>query len=223
MSEGDGGDRLVTMLRYLGSGHDPQNFPGTPAEKLGLIRTARARGLVAWSKVRGRYVLTRIGWREAMPRRGFGLASLAVSTAIGAVIGAGALAVLWLPADASHPVGRQLPAPMSRSVDPRGGLRMPKVFTNQVPSSQHDTPMEPAQVAPKLQTDPVPTTQPDTPMEPARVAEQPVPAQPSATATPTGAEPAAVKKPRHKTAKVQTYRRTWAGANNLYRDERYVR
>ena len=99
---------------------------------------------------------------------------------------------------------------------------MPKVFTNQVPSSQHDTPMEPAQVAPKLQTDPVPTTQPDTPMEPARVAEQPARAQPSATVTPTGAKQAAVKKPRHNTAQARTYR-TWAGANNSYRDERYVR
>ena len=198
------------MLRHLGSGHRLQNFPGTTAEKLGLMRTASARGLIAWRKARGRYELTRVGWRRVKPRRGFGLASVVVCAPIGAVIGVGALAALWLPADASHrPAGRQAPALVSSPVDPGGGPRTP-------PQTARASP-----VAPKVQTDPVPTAQPDTLMEPARVAEQPVPAQPSATATPTGAKQAAVKKSRHKTTQARTYR-TWAGANS-YRDERYVR
>jgi hypothetical protein len=214
MSEGDDRDKIDTMLRHIGIGQGPQDFPGTQAEKLGLIRVAGARGLVAWSKARGRYELTSLGWRQAGPRRGFGLASLAISTAIGAVIGASALGVLWLPADASHhSVGRQAKAPISRPVDTNGGLPTPPQTASLLPA------------VPKVQTDPVPTAQP-IPTEPARVAEQPVPTQPSATATPTGTKHAAVKKPRHKTAQARTYR-TWAGANspraNLYRDERYVR
>jgi len=203
MSEGDGEDRLVTMLRHLGVGHDPQDFPGTPNEKLGLIRTAVARGLVAWSKARDRYELTSLGWRHAIPRRAFGPASLAVSTAIGAVIGAATLAVLWLPADASHhPVGRQVKAPISRPVDANGGLQTAGALP----------------AVPAVQTDPVPGAQPDIPMEPARVAEQPVSEQPIAAA-PTSTRQAAVKKSRHKTVRARTYR-TWAWANS-YRDDRY--
>jgi hypothetical protein len=175
--------------------------------------------------------MTRVGWRQATPRREFGSASLVVCTSIGAVIGAGALADLLLP-DASHrPAGRPAPAPVSGPVDPSGGRGTPpqtasaspvapKVDTDRVPSAHLDAPMKPAQVAPKVQTDPVPTAQPDAPMEPARIAEQPVPEQPSATATPTVAKQAAVKKSRHKTGRAQTYR-TWASANS-YRDERYA-
>jgi len=206
MSEDDGGDRLASLLRHLGVGHDAQDFPGTPTEKLGLIRTAGARGLVAWSKTRGRYELTSLGWRQATPRRGFGLASLAVSTAIGAVIGAGALSVLWLPADASHhPVGRQTKAPISRPVDANGGLRTPPQTASVVP-------------AVLVQNDPAQNAQIDTPMEPARTAEQPVPEQPIAAA-PTSTKQAAVKKSRHKTVRARTYR-TWAWATS-YRDDRY--
>jgi hypothetical protein len=204
----DAGGQIDTMLRHLGSGHDFQNFPGTTAEKLGLMRTANARGLIAWSKARGRYELTRIGWRQVAPRQGVGLASLVVCTSIGAMIGAGALAALWLPDDASHrPAGRQPPAPVSRLVDPGGGLRT----SPQTASASF--------VAPKAKIDPVPTAQPDTPMEPARVAEQPVPEQPIAAA-PTSTKQAAVKKSRHKTVRARTYR-TWAWANS-YRDERYA-
>jgi hypothetical protein len=227
------GSQIDTMLRHLGRGRDLQDFPGTADEKLALILTAAARGLIAWSTARGRFELTPIGLRQETPRRGSGSASLVVGTTVGATIAVGALAALWLPADASHhPDGRQAPAPVSRPVEPGGGLRIPpqtaspqpvapKVFTDQVPSARHDTPIEPAQVAAKLQTEPIPTTQPDTPVEPARVAEQPVPAQPSATATPPKTKQAAVKKPRHKASRAQTYR-TWAGTNS-YRDERYVR
>ena len=249
----DPGGQIDTVLRHLGSGHDFESFPGTTDEKLGLMLTASARGLVAWSKARRRFELTPVGWHQLAPRRGFGLAPLAVCMSIGAVIGAGALAAVWLPADASHSLaGRQVSAPVSRPVDPGGGLRTPpqtasaspvapKLHTDQVPTAQPDTPMEPAQVATKVQTNPVPTAQPDTPMEsaqvptkgqtdpeptgqpdtpmePARVAEQPVPEQPIAAA-PTSTKQGAVKKSRHKTVRARTYR-NWASANP-YRDDRY--
>jgi len=224
----DAGSQVDTMLRHLGSGRDLQDFPGTADEKLALTLSAAARGLIAWKPARGRFELTPIGLRPQTPRRGSGSASLVVATTVGAAMAAGALAILWLPVDASHrPAALQAPAPVSRPVDPGGELRIPPQTASaspvapQVPGAQHDTPTEPAQAAPKVETDTVPTAQPDIPMEPAKVAEQPVPAQPSATATPPTTKQAAVKKPRHKTSRAQTYR-TWAGANS-YRDERYVR
>jgi hypothetical protein len=229
------GHDIDTVLRLLGSGHDLQNFPGTAAEKLALMRTANARGLIAWSKARGRYKLTRAGRREVEPKRGVGLASLVVCTSMGVVIGAGALAAgalgaHWLPADASHhPAGQQAPAPVSRPVDPGGGLRTPpqmsgappgapKVLTDQVPTAQPDAAVGPARAVPKVQPDPVPTAPSDAPMEPARVAEQPVPEQPIAAA-PTSTKQAPVKKSRHKTVRARTHP-TWASTNS-YRDERY--
>ncbi len=204
----DSADPIDAMLRHLGSGHDLQNFPGTTAEKLGLMRTAGARGLIAWSKARGRYELTRVGWRHVTPRRGFGPAFLVVSTTIGAVIGAGALAALWLSADASHrSVGRQATAPVSRPVVANGGL---------------DTPLQTASAspaAPVVQQYPAPSAQLGSPTEPARVAEQPVPEEPSAEAAPTATKQAAVKRSRHKTSSARTHR-TWAWANS-HRDDRY--
>jgi hypothetical protein len=193
----------------LANRHDLQNFPGTAAEKLVLMRTANARGLIAWSKARGRYKLTRAGWREVAPKRGVGLASLVVCTSMGVVIGAGALAAgalgaHWLPADASHrPAGQQAPAPVSRPVDPGGGLRTPpqmsgappgapKVLTDQVPAAQPDAPVKPAQVAPKFQTDPIPTAQPDAPVGPARAAPKVQPDPPTAPQPYTPMEPVRV-------------------------------
>jgi hypothetical protein len=193
------------MLRHLGTGCDLQNFPGTTVEKLGLMRTAGARGLIAWSKARGRYELTRTGWRKVMPRRGFGVATLVVSTTIGAVIGAGALAVLWLPADASHrAVGRQPTTPVSRPVDANGGPHTPLETASASPA------------APGLQEYPAPTL--GSPTEPAKVAEQAVPEEPRAEAVPT-VTTQAIKKSRHKTTRARTHR-TWAWSNP-YRDDRY--
>src|SRR5262249_7393159 len=117
------GSQIDTMLRHLGSGHDLQDFPGTADEKLALILTAAARGLIAWSKARGRFELTPIALRPETPTRGSGSASLVVGTSIAAVIAAGALAALWLPVDASHRAAAlQAPAPVSRAVDPGGEL-----------------------------------------------------------------------------------------------------
>ena len=129
--------KLDAMLRHLGSGHDPQNFPGTRYEQLALIHTACGRGLVEWQEERARYALTPTGSRRLAPRRWLSLASLAAGTAIGATIGAGALAVVWLPGDAAHrTVGPQTIASASLAVphDPAAG-------------AQPDTPAAPAKVA----------------------------------------------------------------------------
>src|SRR5215469_8014990 len=96
----DGG-QIDTTPRRLGSGYDLQNFPGTTAEKLGLMRTTSVRGPISWSKGRDPYELTSIGFRRRSR-----VASLVVCTSIATVIGANALADLLLP-DASHrPAGR---------------------------------------------------------------------------------------------------------------------
>jgi len=96
---------LDAMLRHLGSGHDLREFPGTTTEKLALTRTAGARGLIEWRKRRARYELTSSGWNALMPKRRFGVASLIISAGTGAVAAVVAMAVFWLPADASRPRG----------------------------------------------------------------------------------------------------------------------
>jgi len=212
------GSQIDTMLRHLGSGRDLQDFPGTADEKLALILTAAASGLIAWSTARGRFELTPIGLRRETPRRGSGSASLVVATTVGAAIAAGALAALWLPADASHhPDGRQAPAPVSRPVDPGGGLRtlpqtasaspvlpqtasvspvVPKVYNDQVPSARRDTPMEPAHpiaqpVAPTKPAEVAPKVQTD----PAPIA-QPIPTEPTRVAEqPVPEQPSATATP----------------------------
>jgi hypothetical protein len=127
--------KLDAMLRHLGSGHDPQNFPGTRYEQLALIHTACSRGLVEWQEERARYELTPTGSRRLAPRRWLSLASLAAGTAIGATIGAAALAVVWLPGDAAHrAVGPQASASLAAPHDP-------------APGAQPDTPAAPAKVA----------------------------------------------------------------------------
>lgn len=90
------------MLRHLAGGRDPRDFPGTPSQRLALVRTADARGLIAWRKAPARYEVTAAGWSRLAPRPHFGLPSLLLSTAIGAVIGAASLAIVWLPDDRSH-------------------------------------------------------------------------------------------------------------------------
>jgi hypothetical protein len=174
MRASDDRTRIDAVLRHLGCGQDFRDFPGTASEKLALVRTAASRGLIAWQKARGRYELTSIGWSELTPRRRFTLVSMMASTAIGAAVGAAALAILWLPADASHrAVARQATAPVSRPADADGGVRTPA---------------------------PPPQTAPAAPAEPAKVADQPVPEQPSAEAAPTEVKQATVKKTRRKTA-----------------------
>lgn len=100
MNRQDEGAHIDAMLGHLGSGRDICHFPGTATEKVALVRTARARGLIVWRKTRARYELTPIGWIRLAPRPRFGVASLIVSTAVGAIVGGAALAAFtWLPAD----------------------------------------------------------------------------------------------------------------------------
>jgi hypothetical protein len=88
--------KIDSVLRHLAAGEDITDFPGTKYENLALVRTAVRRGLISWDGEGNRYTLTPAGWSELAPRR-FGLPSLMASTAIGAAIGAAALALLWLP------------------------------------------------------------------------------------------------------------------------------
>jgi hypothetical protein len=217
MNKNDGRAQMDAMLRHLGCGQDLRDFPGTKIEILALTRTAGSRGLIAWQKARGRYELTPIGWSQLTPRRQFGLASLMVSTVIGATVGAAALAVLWLPVDVSHHsirgqstasvsfLEKPIAALASRSADV--GVRSPA--PPQRASASQDAPSAVAH-------DLGPSAAPGNPIEPPMVADQPVPEQPSAEADPTSVKQAAVKKSRRKTAhrrrKEQTGP-TWAYAN----------
>jgi len=97
--------QINAMLRHLGCGGDLREFPASTNERVALVRTAGARGLIAWRKTRARYELTSSGWDELMPRRRFGIPSLIISAATGGMAGVIAVAVFWLPADASRPRG----------------------------------------------------------------------------------------------------------------------
>lgn len=187
---------MDALLRHLGCGQDLHEFPGTKFETLALTEAAGRRGLIAWRETSGRYELTPIGLSKLAPRR-FGLASLMVSTAIGATIGAVALAVLWLPAGASNgSVRAQSAALFSRSQD----------------------------APPAIARDPGPGAAPAHPIEPPKVAEQPVPEQPGAEADPAGVKQAAVNKPRRKTAHRRRKETgpTWAFADS-WRTRQFTR
>src|SRR5215470_13882186 len=93
---------IDAMLRHLSYFGDLRDFPSTSSEKLALVRTADTRGLITWSKARARYELTHFGWNELLPKRRFGVPSLMVSAALGGIVGAVALAFVWLPADRPH-------------------------------------------------------------------------------------------------------------------------
>src|SRR5262249_55074642 len=119
MNTMDEGRNMDAMLRHLGCGQDLRDFPATSTEKLALIRTADTRGLIAWRKTRARYELTSLGWDRLTPTRRFGAGSLMMSAAAGGVASAVALAVFWLPADASRPSAhRHSSASISRTERP---------------------------------------------------------------------------------------------------------
>jgi hypothetical protein len=207
---------MDAMLRHLGCGQDLRDFPGTASEKVALMRTASKRRLIAWRKPRGRYELTSIGWSELTPRRRFSLASLTFSTAMGAVIGAAALAILWLPADASR-----------HSIHLRSTASLPRLEKPVASSIAHPVDLgvreaAPAQAAVALVTppagghEPVPNTAPGEPIEPPMVADSPRLEQPSADPAPTIGKQASVKKSHHKTAYRRRNHRTgpaWASGD----------
>lgn len=88
--------KIDGVLRHLAAGEDIADYPGTKYENLAVVRGAVRRGLITWDTEGNRYTLTPAGWTELTPRR-FGVRSLMASTAVGAAIGAAALAFLWLP------------------------------------------------------------------------------------------------------------------------------
>jgi hypothetical protein len=203
--------KIDAMLRHLAAGADLQDFPGTKFEKLALVRTAGRRGLIAWEATRSRYELTPAGWGELSPRR-FGLPSLMVSTALGASIGAAALAFLWLPG-VQWPVSArgQANPPVSRLEKPIAAPASPPADAG----GRSFAPMQASasQAAPAaLAAGAGPSAAPANPIEPAQVAGQPVPEQPSTEAAPTGVKQA-VKKSRRKTARRHSKDPAWGFGN----------
>jgi len=190
------------MLRHLGCGRDPWDFPGTASERLALVRTADARGLIAWRKAPARYQVTAAGWSRLTPRRHFGLPSLLAGTAIGAVVGAASLAIVWLPDGRSHrPSRAQWSASVSR-------LDKPSVTQTPRPEAGHRNSVLPS-------TDRAVVVADATPMLELVKADQPAAREPSAEPGPTAVKQAATRKPRHKT--VHRHRRgqigpAWANA-----------
>jgi hypothetical protein len=205
----DGGPTIDAMLRHLAFGQDLRDLPGTPSERLALVRTACTRELIIWRKARRRYELTSIGWRELTPSRRFSLASLMVSTAIGAAVGAASLAVAWLPGESSQrSIRGQLSAPVSRLERP---VAAPASSWTEVSVR---SPMPPQTASgslscvPVVADEPGPTETPGNPIEPPMVADLSVPEQPSAEAPPTSEK--LVKKSRHKTVHRRRRGSTWA-------------
>jgi hypothetical protein len=184
--------KIDAVLRHLAAGADLQDFPGTKFEKLALVRTAGRRGLIAWDATRSRYELTPAGWSDLSPRR-FGLPSLVVSTALGASIGAAALAFLWLPGvqwrDSAQGHARlvsRLEKPIAAPTSPpadAGGRSL-------APMQASASPAAPAALASGAD-----------PIEPAQIAGQPGSEQPATEAAPTNVKQAAGKKSHRRTAR----------------------
>ncbi|HEV2955928.1 MAG TPA: hypothetical protein VGX95_07405 [Xanthobacteraceae bacterium] len=131
--------KIDAVLRHLAAGGDIGDFPGTKYENLALVRTVVRRGLISWDGEGNRYTLTPAGWSELAPRR-FGLPSLVASTAIGAAIGAAALAFVFLPglkwqgsahghATASLAAEKPVVAPVSAPADVGGRSVAPMTAT----------------------------------------------------------------------------------------------
>ena len=186
--------KIDAVLRHLAAGEDISDFPGTKYETLAVVRTAVRRGLISWDGEGNRYTLTAAGWGELTPRR-FGVPSLVASTAIGAAIGAAALAFLWLPGlkweGSAHGAAtpslaakpatvKPVTASVSASADIGGRSVAPMTVTT----------------APAAATAPGAT--PAAPVEP-QVAAAPAPPEPAVEAPPV--KQAAVKKPHRRTVR----------------------
>jgi len=200
----DDGPRINAMLRHLGCGRDVRDFPASANEKVALIRTADARGLIAWRKSRTRYELTSIGWNELMPRRRFGVPSLIMSAATGGVASVIAVTVFWPPADASRARGNPS-APISR-------LERPHVLQAALPA-QICVPRYAPLYATSAVQDAVALAPESEANEPPRadLTDSPAPEPPKAEPSPSGAKEAGTKKYR-KTAhhRRRDQRRSWA-------------
>lgn len=207
--------KMDAMLRHLGCGHHLRDFPGTMSEKLALIRTAGARGLVAWTKSRAQYELTSAGWNALMPTRRFGVAALIVTAATGAMAGAVAAAVFWLPADASYSPGRR----QSASISHPATQHVPRISRAAEISPPGPVALTPTSL---LQDVVAVTAEPDTNasegLDRPNLAARPVADQPRAEVVLNGtteAEAKQSKKSRHKAAhhRRREQGRSWARAD----------
>ena len=204
---------MDAMLRHLGCRHDLCDLPGTTSEKLALIRTAGARGLIAWRKTRAQYELTSAGWNALMPRRRFGVAALMMSAATGGMAGALAAGVFWLPADASRPSARGLSsASLSRLEKPN----VPRASRSAETSAPASAPLTAITVA---QDAVAATAEGETGavegLDPHNLSYRPAAESPSAQASLSGGKETGLKKPRHKSAhhRRREQGRTWARAD----------
>ena len=192
----NGRAKIDAMLRHLACGQDLQDFPATTYERQRLVEKAGGRGLIEWQKERGRFELTPIGWRHLTPGRGLGMPSLLVSTAIGAAIGAAALAFLWLPAGALNHSGNGQSAASVARVEEPVALPVARPADGGMSTAPRTASVAPAPAA--------------------AVAEPPVPEQPSAEAAPTEKQ---VKKPHRRTASRHRREPTGWGAVDPWRSQ----
>jgi hypothetical protein len=185
---------IDAMLRHLAAHHDPKDFPSTAFERQALIEAAGKRRLIEWQKERRRYELTPIALRRLRRGHGLGLPSLAISAGIGAVVGAVALVMLWLPSDRSGGERAALGRPVENVHAP-----------NPTPEAPAAAPVTAASAAPA---------------EPAKEAEPVAPAEPAAEPAAPGAKEPAGKKSRPRSARSFGHRNWRLGQR--YRDERFA-
>ncbi|HEV3110053.1 MAG TPA: hypothetical protein VGY99_06130 [Candidatus Binataceae bacterium] len=208
MKISDEGRCIDAMLRHLGCGHDLHDFPGTPTEKVALVRIAGTRRLIAWQKARVRYELTALGWDRLMPSRRFGVGSLVMSAASGGAVGAIALAILWLPGDPSHPsVHRHSSASISRVEKP---YLLQASHSAEVPAPRPD----PLPVT-NVSRDAVAVAAEPDPDEVSRATDRPAADPPRAEVPLSAVKETEVKKYRRKAAhhRRREHGRTWARAD----------
>jgi hypothetical protein len=200
--------KIDAVLRHLAAGEDVATFPGTKYENLAVVRTAVHRGLISWDAEGNRYTLTSAGWSDLAPRR-FGVRSLVASTAVGAAIGAAALAFLWLPgikwqlpaqATASPAVEKPVVAAIAPPAD-LGGRSLAPMTSTAPPAAKPISATVPVAAAPApapAAATPAPAAA--APVEPPSLAADPsAPGQPAVETPPV--KQATVKKPRRKTVR----------------------
>jgi hypothetical protein len=203
------------VLRHLAAGGDIADFPGTKYENLALARSIERRGLVLWDKEGHRYTLTPAGWGALTPRR-FGLPSVMVSTALGAAIGAAALAFLWLPGlegrDSAYGHATALLAPEKPVV----AAAAPAVDASG--RSIARVPVSTTAPAPAPASTMAPVVTPAVAIEPAQAAADPIAEQPVAEPAPTSAKQ--TKKSHHRSARRNDPWRN-SRAQRYYTDPRF--
>jgi hypothetical protein len=203
--------KIDAVLRHLAAGEDISDFPGTKYENLAVVRTAVRRGLIAWDAEGNRYILTPAGWGELAPRR-FGVRSLVASTAIGAAIGAAALAFLWLPSlkwqgSAQATASPAVEKPVVTAASPPADI-----------GGRSLAPMTAATPAAKPASATLPAATPADPAEPAPLAAAPAPEPPAAETPPV--KQAAAKKRHRKTVRpaeqANPFANPWRGRETSY-------